>query len=96
MGKSEGYAEAFEALIDGDFIDSYGGDASVEGPADGVDAIIDIFGRALGQHFDGAIGHISDMAFEAVGVSLVESGKTEADALDSALENDVFCYSFHC
>lgn len=93
--ESEGYAEAFEAIIDGDFLNPYGGNVTVEGPADGVDTIIDILEAALGQHFDGAVGHISDVAFEVVGVGLVEGGEAEADALHAAFEDDMFCYSFH-
>jgi hypothetical protein len=95
LGKSERYAEALKAFVEGDFFDPDSGDVAAEGPADGVDTVVDIFGSSLGQHFDGAIGHVADVAFEVVQVCFVEGGEPEADALDAALEDNMFCYSFH-
>jgi len=57
-------------------------------------AAIDVFGSALSEHFNAAIGQISDKAVKLMAVCNPVSGKTEAHALDVPGENYVLCNYF--
>ena len=55
-----------------------------------ADAIINILGRALGDHFDGAVMYVADMACEVMAVGIIQSGEAKAHSLDATCENYLY------
>ena len=53
------------------------------------DAVVNIIGMALGNHFNSAIGKIAYQAGQMITIGYIESGKTKADPLNSASKNYV-------
>ena len=54
-------------------------------------AIIYIFDRSLGEHLDGAVCEIADVAGQLVAAGHPVSGESEADALNAAGEDYMPC-----
>jgi hypothetical protein len=78
-----------------DLFDSGFSDITCEGVLYVAEAGINVVRRALGEHFDGAIKEVADVAGQAVTICDIVSGETEADALDSADEDYTFCGLAH-
>ena len=54
-------------------------------------AIVYIFSRALGEHLDGAVWEVADVAGQLVAAGHPVGGEAKAHALDPAGEDYVFC-----
>ena len=49
---------------------------------DVLDAVVNVVGRALSEHLDGAVRHVADETRELVAVGHSVSGEAKTDALD--------------
>jgi hypothetical protein len=70
-------------------------DITSEGIIEVTDASVNIIRGALDDHFDSAVQDIADEAGQAVTMGDVVSGKAEANALDPANKDNMFCDLAH-
>jgi hypothetical protein len=70
-------------------------DITSEGAVDISQTGVDVIRGSLDNHFDSAVQDIADEAGQAVTMGDVVSGKAEANALDPANKDNMFCALVH-
>jgi hypothetical protein len=81
--------------VGGDLLGFGFSDMAFEGPVDVGDAVVDIIGRALGDHLDSAVRKIADAAGQVVAPGDIVNCEAESDALDPAYKDYTFCGLAH-
>jgi len=80
--------------VEGDFFDFGFPYIAGKGILDVPDAIGNIVGRALGEHFNGALRCVADKAGQLIAIGYTKSGEAKADTLDLADKNYMFSGHF--
>jgi hypothetical protein len=95
MCELKGNFEITVLRVSGDLTDSGISEIAFKRIFDVLNAIGDVVGIALGNHFYGAIGQITDEAGEPVASGDTKSGETKADTLNTTFENYMFSRMVH-
>ncbi len=91
----EGNFEFCVSGVNGDFFDFVTSYIAGKGFFDVSDAVSNVIFRALGEHFHGTIGTVSDEAGQLMSVGNVKGSETKPHPLDPADENYMFCCLVH-